>query len=122
MKNLAILLAVLLIAGVWPDSVAADPMDELTEQFASEYDALIPPPNSSVGTDYPIRQVALGAFYTNQSLRLLYEQNQSLIDRQQELVEKYDRIIELNERIVVLLTRIAEKSEEPEAPATGGGQ
>jgi pilus assembly protein TadC len=94
-------------------------MDELVEQFDSEYESMIPAPNSSVGTDYPIRQVALGTYYTNQSLRLLYDQNQLLLERQEELIEKYDRMINLSERMVTLLTRIAEQTEL--MPETVGG-
>ncbi|MFZ7126607.1 MAG: hypothetical protein ACOWWM_10695 [Desulfobacterales bacterium] len=102
--------------------VQASPMDELVDRLDDGYQALRPPPNSSVDTDYPIRQIALGTYYTNQSLRLLYEQNQELVDRQQEMTEKYDRIIELNERIVELLSRLLEQSQPPEPPGVGGGQ
>lgn len=121
MKSLTMLLAVWLMLGTCLPFAAANPMDELVEQFGSEYEALVPAPNSSVDTDYAIRQVALGSFYTTQSLRLLYEQNQALVERQEELAEKYDRLIELNERIVDLLTRIADQSQPPETPGFGEG-
>ncbi len=120
MKTLRLLTVCLAASWMVVTAAAASPMDELVDQFGDQYEALIPAPNSSVGTDYPIRQVALGSYYTNLSLRLLYEQNQSMIDRQEELLEKYDQIIELNRRIVDLLGRIADQSEVPSPPGTGG--
>ncbi len=109
----------LFMACVSVGTASGGPMDELVDQFDNEYEAMIPAPNSSVGTDYPIRQVALGTYYTNQSLRLLYDQNQLLLERQEELIEKYDRMIMLNERMVNLLTRIAEQTELMPEPVEG---
>ena len=90
---------------------SADPMDELIQSLNDEYEALRPAPNSSVGTDYPLRQAAIGSLYTTRSMGLIYQQNQELISRQSELADKYDEIIEQNREIIRLLTTISEKIE-----------
>lgn len=90
---------------------SADPMDELIQSLNEEYEALRPAPNSSVGTDYPLRQAAIGSLYTTRSMGLIYQQNQELISRQSELADKYDEIIEQNREIIRLLTMISEKIE-----------
>ena len=102
--------------GVW-----ADPMDELIESLTNEYESMIPAPNSSVGTDYPTRQAALGSLYTARSVGLVYEQNQEMLSQQRELTDKYDEIIEQNREIIRLLGVIAERLEPvEEAPGVPG--
>ena len=102
--------------GVW-----ADPMDELIESLTNEYESMIPAPNSSVGTDYPTRQAALGSLYTARSVGLVYEQNQEMLSQQRELTDKYDEIIEQNREIIRLLGVIAERLESvEEAPGIPG--
>jgi hypothetical protein len=102
-----LLLALLSTApGTW-----ADPMDELIDSLTNEYESLIPAPNSSVGTDYPTRQAALGSLYTARSVGLVYEQNQEMLSQQRELTDKYDEIIEQNREIIRLLGVIAERLE-----------
>ena len=101
--------------------VFADPMEELIQSMDNEYEALVPAPNSSVGTDYPTRQAALGALYTTRSMGLIYQQNQEMLSRQGELADKYDQIIEQNREIIRLLTLISERVEPvEEAPGTPG--
>ena len=91
--------------------VSADPMEELIQSLGDEYEALIPAPNSSVGTDYPTRQAALGSLYTARSMGLIYQQNQEMLSRQGELADKYDEIIDQNREIIRLLTIISERIE-----------
>jgi hypothetical protein len=115
------LAAVLLSVGL----IHADPMQQLIDTLGSEYEALVPPPSSSVGTDYPTRQAALGAFYTARSIGLLYDQNQALLTRQDALLSRYDEIIEQNRQIINLLRTISEritppKVPPPPAPSAGG--
>ena len=102
--------------------VAADPMEELIQSLGDEYEALIPAPNSSVGTDYPTRQAALGSLYTARSMGLIYQQNQEMLSRQGELADKYDEIIDQNREIIRLLTIISERIEPfaDEPPGTPG--
>ncbi len=109
MKKVLFLLAILVAltpAGI----VQADPMRELIETLGSEYEALVPPPSGSVGTDYPSRQAALGSLYTARSIGLLYFQNQEMLSRQEALLNRYDRVIEQNRQIIRLLKIISEQS------------
>jgi hypothetical protein len=102
--------------------VYADPMDELIQSLGDEYEALTPAPNSSVGTDYPTRQAAIGSLYTARSLGLIYRQNQEMLSQQGELGDKYDEIIDQNREIIRLLTIIAERIEPAEeVPGVPGG-
>ena len=116
---IGILMVAILASAVF---VYADPMEELIQSLGDEYEAMTPAPNSSVGTDYPIRQAALGSLYTARSMGLIYQQNQEMISRQGELSDKYDEIIDQNREIIRLLTviseRIAPVDEEP--PGTPG--
>jgi hypothetical protein len=106
-----------------PNGVWADPMDELIQSLNNEYESLIPAPNSSVGTDYPTRQAALGSLYTARSMGLIYQQNQDMLSQQRDLAEKYDEIIEQNREIIRLLRLIAERMEPvdevPGVPGSG---
>jgi len=102
--------------------VSADPMEELIRSLGDEYEALRPAPNSSVGTDYPTRQAAIGSLYTARSMGLIYQQNQEMLSRQGELADKYDEVIDQNREIIRLLTIISEriKPVEDEPPGTPG--
>lgn len=105
---LVMLIMAILASAVY---VSADPMEELIQSLGDEYEALIPAPNSSVGTDYPTRQAALGSLYTARSMGLIYQQNQEMLSRQGELADKYDEIIDQNREIIRLLAVIAERIE-----------
>ena len=120
MKKSMVLIMILAILSV-AVYVFADPMEELIQSLDTEYEAMVPAPNSSVGTDYPSRQAALGALYTARSMGLIYQQNQEMLSRQGELVEKYDEIIDQNREIIRLLTLISERIEPvEEIPGTPG--
>ena len=116
---LVMLIMAILASAVY---VSADPMEELIQSLGDEYEALIPAPNSSVGTDYPTRQAALGSLYTARSMGLIYQQNQEMLSRQGELADKYDEIIDQNREIIRLLTVISERiaPDEDEPPGTPG--
>ncbi len=99
----------------------ADPMEDLIQSLGDEYETLKPAPNSSVDTDYPTRQAAIGALYTARSMGLIYQQNQEMLSRQSELADKYDQIIDQNREMIRLLTVIAERIEPvEEVPGTPG--
>ena len=124
MKRSMVLMMILAILSV-AVYVFADPMEELIQSLDTEYEAMVPAPNSSVGTDYPTRQAALGALYTTRSMGLIYQQNQEMLSRQGELADKYDEIISQNREIIRLLTLISERVEPaediPGTPSQGGG-
>ncbi len=106
---------VLLMALASVATAQADPMRQLIETLGSEYEALMPAPSGSVGTDYPSRQAALGSLYTARSIGLIYYQNQEMLSRQEALLNRYDRVIEQNRQIIRLLKIISEQS--PTVPA-----
>lgn len=113
--------ALVLLSLVVAVGATADPMDELIESLNREYEALVPEPYSSVGTDYPTRQAALGSLYTARSVGLIYEQAQEMLSGQRELNQKYDEIIAQNRELIRLLSVIAERLETPEeVPGTPG--
>ena len=97
-------------------AVNADPMQDLIETLGSEYEALMPPPSGSVGTDYPVRQAALGSLYTARSIGLIYYQNQEMLARQAALLGRYDQVIEQNRQIIRLLKIISERTLPVDAP------
>ncbi|GBC59820.1 hypothetical protein DENIS_0761 [Desulfonema ishimotonii] len=86
----------------------ADPMDSLIDEYEQAFKAVKPPPQSSVRSDYKFDQMAMSGLYTTRTLRLIYQQNQSLMERQDEMLNRYDQIIEQNKEVIRLLTRIAE--------------
>lgn len=96
--------ALIFIILVFPQAASCDPMDELIENFDNEYKAMIPPPNSSVDTDYKLGQLALGSFYTTNALSLLYKHNQELLVKYDKMLQKYDEIIKQNKEIIRLLS------------------
>lgn len=113
--GLVILLVSLLVA-----SAHADPMQELIQTLGSEYEALMPAPSGSVGTDYPTRQAAIGSLYTARSIGLIYYQNQEMLAQQAAILSRYDRMIEQNRQIIKLLTVISEQSARVETPSVQG--
>jgi hypothetical protein len=100
---------VLLIVLGCPYVLFGESMDEMAEQYEKEYNALVPPPNSSMNSDYKLGQVALGTLYTGKSIKMLYDQNQKQIDQNQTMLLKYDEIIRQNNEIINLLKIIAKK-------------
>ena len=101
-------------------SVHADPMRELIQTLGSEYEALVPAPSGSVGTDYPTRLAAIGSLYTARSICLIYYQNQEMLAQQAAIISRYDRMIEQNRQIIKLLTVISEQSAPVETPPVQG--
>jgi hypothetical protein len=89
-------------------AAGSDPLSDLMEQFAKDYDATKPPsPYSSVDSDYKIKQAALGSIYTTRTLALLYRQNEELVEKYDEMLRKYDEMIEQNKQIIDLLSDLA---------------
>lgn len=94
-------------------TVFAQSMDGLVNQYQKEYEEVKPRPGSSVGTDYKLDQIAMGALYTVRSLSMLHDQNGQIIQNQQALMERYDRMIRQNDEVVRLLRRLVELREGP---------
>ncbi|MBW1893726.1 MAG: hypothetical protein JRI91_08535 [Deltaproteobacteria bacterium] len=109
MRTKSIFFLIIITAVMIPGQVFSDSMDNLSDEFSKSYESLKPAPNSSVGADYKLDQVALGALYTNKSLNLIYKQNQEMADKYNILIKKYDRIINQNKEIIRLLSIIAKQ-------------
>jgi len=101
----------------------ADPMSELQEQFGREYEAVKPRSQySSVDTDYLLVQSAMGIYYTNKSISLLYGQNEQLMAKYDELLAKYDQVIEQNREIIRLLSQMVKHGTIPTRPEETPGE
>ena len=98
---------------------AQENVDSLMDQLQEEYEKVMPPsPTSSVNSDYPIRQTAVGVFYSAKLMSHLIKQNQILSSKHdqslkinQDLVNKFNLILKQNKEIIKLLKTIAENSE-----------
>ena len=112
MKRTFFITLCLVIVMVFTGVAFCDPMDELIDQFESEFEAQMPAPNTSVRADYKQAQTALGSFYTTKTLSLIYKQNQTVVEKYDQLIAKYDQIIEQNQEIIRLLSIIAKKEGE----------
>lgn len=112
MKNKTIILIAVMTASILTGFASADSMDDLSEELSRSYESLKPAPNSSVGSDYKLDQVAVGTLYTNKSLNLIYKQNIEMTEKYNMLIEKYDRIINQNKEIIRLLSIIAKQPDD----------
>ncbi len=95
-KQMVVFILFLMIVPLWPADLFGDSMDELADKYEKAYDAMMPPPNTSMNSDYKIGQVALGTMYTVKSLKVLSQQNQKLTDQNKVIIGKYDKIIKQN--------------------------
>jgi hypothetical protein len=76
---------------------------DVAAEFNEKFDALIPPENSSVHSDYLFEQIALGSRYTVMQLEQIREQAAANSQRFQKLSEQLDTLIEQNQQIIELL-------------------
>ena len=108
-KILCLLLLVSIACLGGPTILFCESMDEMAAQYERAYEAVVPPPNSSMNADYKMEQVALGTMYTARSLRMLYDQNRKLIDQNTAILLKYDEVIRQNNEMIKLLKVISKK-------------
>ncbi len=78
---------------------------DLSATFSEKYNALLPPENSSVNSDYLFEQIALGSEYTVRLLDQMNERNLSLDDKMDQIIEKFDVLIDQNQKIIELLEK-----------------
>ncbi|MEX1298308.1 MAG: hypothetical protein AB1Z38_05155 [Desulfotignum sp.] len=76
---------------------------DVAAEFNEKFDALIPPENSSVHSDYLFEQIALGSRYTVMQLEQIREHAAANSQRFQKLSEQLDTLIEQNQQIIELL-------------------
>lgn len=113
MKKIFIMIALAFFIASFSDSGICDSIDEISDQFMKEYEALKPPSEtSSVHTDYKFDQTALASFYTIKVLKLLYEQNQQMVSKYDEMLQRYEKIIHQNEEIIKILSQIEKQKKE----------
>jgi hypothetical protein len=78
-----------------PSALICESMDELSEKYEKAYNALVPPSNSSMNSDYKMEQVAVGTMYTAKSLKMLYNQNQEQTNQNKVIIKQNNEIIRL---------------------------
>lgn len=84
-----------------PGTAQADVAGDFTEKF----DALIPPENSSVHSDYLFEQIALGSRYTVMQLEQIREQTAATTRGFEKLSQQLETLIEQNQQIIELLEK-----------------
>lgn len=82
---------------------------DLNHEFNEAFQALVPPPNSSVNSDYLFEQAALGSRYTVEMLDRIYQENRQLNEKYDRMIEAYDLLLEQNREMISLLKQLAEK-------------
>lgn len=87
----------------------SDSVKTIVEQYGKQYNALKPPPNSSINTDYKQQQIALGSFYSVKIMEQIYNQNKKIADKNDQMLKKYAEIIQQNKQIIQLLSTLVKK-------------
>ncbi|RLC20612.1 MAG: hypothetical protein DRH93_13340 [Deltaproteobacteria bacterium] len=98
MKKLIIFLFIICYS---PFGYASD----ISDTFSEKYKSLVPSENSSVGSDYLFKQIALGSEYTIRMLDQLNGNNEELKEKFDVMIEKFDILIEQNQKIIKLLEK-----------------
>jgi len=78
---------------------------DISDSFTKKYNAMVPPENSSVHSDYLYEQIALGSQYTILLLDQLNANNDSMNQKVDVMIEKFDLLIEQNKKIIDLLEK-----------------
>lgn len=78
---------------------------DMAADFNEKFEALTPPVNSSVHSDYLFEQIALGSRYTVMQLEQIREQSSANSRRFEKLSEQLDTLIEQNQQIIELLEK-----------------
>ncbi len=110
MKKIMIIIFLAAIFSLCANTSFADPMDDLIDQFQTDFEKARPGPYSSVNADYKFDQIAMSGLYNAKSLQLIYKQNQEIKAGQDEILKRYDKIIQQNREIIRLLTTIAKQA------------
>lgn len=99
---------------------AQEPVDNLMDELKTEYEKVMPPsPTSSVNSDYPVKQTAIGVFYSAKLMANLIKQNQILNSKydetmkiNQDFANKLGLLIKQNNEIIKLLKAISENMDQ----------
>lgn len=110
MKKLLIIVSIqLFVLMILSSQSLSDSVETIVEQFGKKYNALNPPPNSSVNTDYKQQQIALGSFYSVKIMEQIYNQNREIVQKNNQMLKKYDEIIQQNKELIRLLSILVKK-------------
>ena len=109
MRKIFIILLLLFVGMLFTINVCGDSIDEFSDSYRKEYKALEPSPNSSVHTDYRQDRIALGTDHTVKILRMIYKQNQDIMNTDAESLSRHNEIIKQNSEIIRLLTILVDK-------------
>jgi len=98
---------------------AQENIDNLIDELKTEYEKVMPPsPTSSVNSDYPVKQTAIGVFYSAKLMSSLIKQNQILSSKYDESIKinqdfdnKLGLLLKQNKEIIKLLKTISENLE-----------
>ena len=113
-----ILVCIMQLFIIYP-AYAQEDSDNLIDELKTEYEKVMPPsPTSSVNSDYPVKQTAIGVFYSAKLMSSLIKQNQILsskydesIKTNQDLDNKLGLLLKQNKEIIKLLKTISENLE-----------
>jgi hypothetical protein len=89
----------------WRFQIPGTAQADVVADFNEKFDALIPPANSSVHSDYLFEQIALGSRYTIIQLEQIREQSAANSQRFEKLSEQLNTLIEQNQQIIELLEK-----------------
>jgi|GEM_PF-5128575 len=76
---------------------------DVSDKFSQKFNALRPPENSSVHSDYLFEQIALGSEYTIIMLENLGRNNEMVNRKMDAIIERLDTLIDQNREIIKLL-------------------
>ena len=78
---------------------------DMAADFNEKFEALIPPKNSSVHSDYLFEQIALGSRYTVMQLEQIRGENAAAARGFEKLSQQLETLIEQNQQIIELLEK-----------------
>ncbi len=90
---------------VWRCLIPGTAQADVAADFNEKFDALSPPENSSVHSDYLFEQIALGSRYTVIQLDQIREQAAANSRQFEKLSKQLDILIEQNQQLIKLLEK-----------------
>lgn len=90
---------------LWRCLIPRTAQADMAADFNEKFDALAPPENSSVHSDYLFEQIALGSRYTVMQLEQIKKQAAVGTHRFEKISEQLDVLIEQNRQIIELLKK-----------------
>ena len=92
-------------SGLWFSLAPGIARADVSTDFNAKFNALKPPENSSVHSDYLFQQIALGSQYNIRLLNRLNTSSDKTNAKLDTLLEKFDLLLEQNRKIIDLLEK-----------------